>query len=508
MKKLVGSISLVSLSVTIILTSGARWAAGQSSAATTQTPASSTKTEDCGCNAEKPPDVLAMVNGVAIKKQEVYPSLDERIRQLQQNVVDARNKELARQITALLLQEEAAKRGITQYQLLDLEVTSKVPNPTEAEVRMYYDENKAQLGGDYREVRASIFGYLRDQRQQAATSQFADRLRTTTKVDMKVASPTPPEKDGDRDRVFATVSGKPITSGNIEDALKPVIFQVNDDIYKLVKERLDVLVNDALLEQEARKRQTTGGAILATEVSTKFKKATEPEIRDFWDKNKERIGGTFEERRDDIARYLEQQQLQSAQQTFFDSLKKAGEVKIYLTEPEPPVLKIAVDDQPSTGNPNAGVTIIEFTDYECPSCAATQPIVEKLLAEFSGKVRLFVRDFPLDRHTHARTAAEAAEAAREQGKYWEYIHLLFQNQKALDASNLRDYATRVGLDLKKFDTDLQSGRMRDRVWRDLQDGLTVGVDATPTLFINGKRARSITYEGIKAAIESALKSGA
>jgi protein-disulfide isomerase len=109
---------------------------------------------------------------------------------------------------------------------------------------------------------------------------------------------------------------------------------------------------------------------------------------------------------------------------------------------------------------------------------------------------------------HARSAAEAAEAAREQGKYWEYVHLLFQNQKALEAANLREYATRVGLDLKRFDADVQSGKVRDRVWRDLQDGLTVGVDATPSIFVNGKRVRGLTYEAIKAAIENALKGGA
>ncbi|HEU4391350.1 MAG TPA: thioredoxin domain-containing protein [Blastocatellia bacterium] len=508
MKKQVGTLSLLLLALVVSLNHGIRSAAAQESVKTAQAPAATTKTEDCGCSAEKPPDVLAMVNGVAIKKQEVYPPLEDRIRQLQQGLVDARNQELSRQVNALLLNDEATKRGLTLYQLLEAEVTSKVPNPTETEVRMYYDENKAQLGSDYREVRPSIQGFLREQRRQAATSQFADRLRATSKVELKTTNPTPPEKDADRDRVFATVNGKAITSGNIEDALKPTIFQVNDDIYRVVKAQLDVLINDQLLEQEARKRQTTGGAILATEVSAKFKKATDAEIRDFWDKNKERIGGSFEERRDDIARYLEQQQLQSAQQTFFDSLKKAGEVKIYLPEPEPPVLRIATDDQPSTGDPNARVIIIEFTDYECPSCGATQPIVDKLLAEFSGKVRLFVRDFPLDRHVHARSAAEAAEAAREQGKYWEYVHLLFQNQKALEPANLRDYAARIGLDLKKFDADVQSGRMRDRVWRDMQDGLTVGVDATPTLFINGKRVRSTTYEGLKAAIESALKGGA
>jgi len=183
-------------------------------------------------------------------------------------------------------------------------------------------------------------------------------------------------------------------------------------------------------------------------------------------------------------------------------------VQVFLKAPDPPVFEIAIDDRPWRGGANAPVTIIEFTDYECPSCGATQPVLEDVAKEFGDKVKLVVRNFPLAQHTHAFKAAEASEAAREQGKYWEYAALLFANQKALEPDRLKAYASQLGLDRKKFDAALDSGRLSNKVKRDLADGNAIGVDSTPSVFINGRRTRERTKEALKAAIEAALKDGA
>jgi protein-disulfide isomerase len=168
------------------------------------------------------------------------------------------------------------------------------------------------------------------------------------------------------------------------------------------------------------------------------------------------------------------------------------------------VLQVATDDQPVKGNPAAPVTIVEFTDFQCPSCAGVQPTLEKLVAEYGDRVRLVVRDFPLDQHEFAAKAAEAAEAARAQGKYWEYAGMLFTNQQALSVDKLKEYATQAGLDRQKFDAALDSGQMADKVQRDLMDGIRLGVNSTPSFFINGRVANDRSYEGLKAAIEKAL----
>ncbi|MGI8567547.1 MAG: DsbA family protein, partial [Pyrinomonadaceae bacterium] len=128
--------------------------------------------------------------------------------------------------------------------------------------------------------------------------------------------------------------------------------------------------------------------------------------------------------------------------------------------------------------------------------------------EYGDRVQLVVRDFPLRQHVNAFKSAEAAEAAREQGKFWEYVSLLFGNQSALDSANLKEYATRVGLDRRKFDAALDSGKYAEKVQRDLQDGTRFGVNSTPTLFVNGRRIEDRSYEGVKSIIEKALKDGA
>jgi protein-disulfide isomerase len=181
---------------------------------------------------------------------------------------------------------------------------------------------------------------------------------------------------------------------------------------------------------------------------------------------------------------------------------------VFLRPPDPPVFEISIEDRPWKGGTNAPVTVIEFTDFECPSCGATQPDLEEVAREFGDKVKLVARNFPLDQHKHAFEAAEAAEAAREQGKYWEYAALLFKNQKALETEKLKEYASQVGLDRKRFDAALDSHKYAGRVKQDLVDGEKVGIDSTPTLFINGKRVRARTREDLKAAIEAALKEAA
>jgi protein-disulfide isomerase len=127
------------------------------------------------------------------------------------------------------------------------------------------------------------------------------------------------------------------------------------------------------------------------------------------------------------------------------------------------------------------------------------------VSEFGDRVRLVVRDFPLSQHANARKAAEAAEAAREQGKYWEYASVLFRNQSALSVDKLRQYATEVGLNRAQFDASLDSGKLAEKVQRDVMDGRKLGINGTPTLYVNGKRISDNSYESVKSAVESALK---
>jgi protein-disulfide isomerase len=464
------------------------------------------KEEDCGCEAKTPTDTYAVVNDVKISVKEIDDAIKDKIKELQDQIVEARKQELNLQINSRLLEAEAKKRGTTANELIRQEVITKVKEPTEAEAREFYDVNKSRIQGEYKEVKAQIVAYLRQEREREAAKRLADQLRAGAQVKILSENVTPPETAADRARVFATVNGTPITSGDIEDSLKTAIYSVQDQVYGLRKQQLDMRINDILLDQEARKRNVTAVSLIESEVMPKVKKVTEEDARKFYEENKSRINGSFEQVKQQVIDYLNQQEQQYASAAFADQLRKAAKVQVFLTEPDPPVLEITTDDQPTKGGANAPVTIVEFTDYECPSCGRTQPILEEVVKEYGDRVRLVARDFPLTgMHEYAFKAAEAAEAAREQGKYWEYAAILFQNQKALGVDKLKEYASRIGLDRKKFDEALDSGKFADKVKRDMAEGESLGINSTPTIFVNGKRVRERTHEALKAAIEAALK---
>ena len=141
------------------------------------------------------------------------------------------------------------------------------------------------------------------------------------------------------------------------------------------------------------------------------------------------------------------------------------------------------------GLPSAEVTLVEYGDFECPYTRRARPVVRRLRQEFGEERLLFVfRNFPLSRiHPHAQAAAEAAEAAAAQGRYWEMHDLLFDNQWHLEDEDLRRYAQRLGLDLERFDRELTEHAHAHRVHEDATSGLKSGVRATPTFFVNGLR---------------------
>jgi protein-disulfide isomerase len=461
--------------------------------------------EDCGCSAETPASDLALVNGVKISRKEIDDLINDQIKKLEDQVIEARKRELDLQINTRLLDAEAKRRGVTSTKLIELEVIAKAKEPTEQEAKAFFDQNSARIKGSFDQVKGDIINHLRTRRQADEASRLASSLRAQAQLKILDTNVTPPRDETARKRVFATLNGQSITSADIEESLRPLIFEVQEQVYGLRKNQLELRINDVLLEQEAQKRKITTTAVFEQEVRPKVKPITEEDAKKFYDQNKDRVTGEYAQIKDQIIQYLQQVEQRNRESEFAEQLRKAASIEVYLKEPEPPLYKIATDDQPFKGNPAAPVTIIEFTDFECPSCARVQPLLEEVAKEYGDRVRLVVRDFPLEQHANALKAAEAAEAAREQGKYWEYTALLFQNQKALGLDKLRQYASQIGLDRKRFDEALDSGKFFERVQLDLLEGARLGVNSTPTVFVNGRRLKDKTRENLKAAIEAAFK---
>ena len=175
---------------------------------------------------------------------------------------------------------------------------------------------------------------------------------------------------------------------------------------------------------------------------------------------------------------------------------------------QPTKVKVSMDDDTVKGDKNAKVTIIEFSDFQCPFCgkfySQTLPLIEENYIK-TGKVKLVYRDFPLSFHQNAQKAAEAAECADEQGKFWEYHNTIYDNQNTLDINNLKQYAANLNLDTSKFESCLDSGKMTSEVQKDLKDGQSYGVEGTPAFFINGiPLSGAQPYQVFEQVIESQL----
>jgi protein-disulfide isomerase len=162
-------------------------------------------------------------------------------------------------------------------------------------------------------------------------------------------------------------------------------------------------------------------------------------------------------------------------------------------------------DEHILGLPEAPVTLLEYGDYECPDCMASFPIVNRLLAQFGGRLKFVFRHFPLTSvHPRASIAAQTAEAAGAQGKFWPMHNLLYESRGGLDPADLDRMAMRLNLDLYRFQGDLTTGRWVNKVERDAAGGRQSGVTGTPTFFLNGRRAPR-EYDALHEAIELALK---
>jgi protein-disulfide isomerase len=169
-------------------------------------------------------------------------------------------------------------------------------------------------------------------------------------------------------------------------------------------------------------------------------------------------------------------------------------------------ISIPTEGSPVLGPQNATVTLIEFSDFQCPYCAQATPQIEQLLKLYPSTVRLIFKQFPLDFHPHAEIAAEASLAAQKQGKFWAIHDALFASRDNLSRDNILAIASQNGLDVPRFTSDMNSSTVRDTVARDIRDGEQAGVEGTPTIFINGRKFNGpIDVSVLQPLIDDQLK---
>jgi protein-disulfide isomerase len=188
---------------------------------------------------------------------------------------------------------------------------------------------------------------------------------------------------------------------------------------------------------------------------------------------------------------LKAKKMAAQKQKYVDQLKRNYDVSFSFPKPPPLTLNENPRQGPEKGPSDAAITVVMFTDFECPFCSRAHQKIMDLQARYPREVRVVFRHFPLKRHKNANMAAYAAASAHLQGKFWPYADLLFKNQRNLGHKKLFDYARQAGLDREIFKQCMESGRGKEIVDADTAEGLELGLHATPSIFFNGHFANGV-----------------
>ncbi len=326
--------------------------------------------------------------------------------------------------------------------------------------------------------------------------------------------PAPAAGTGDQDQVVATVGDRKITLKEVESrwqAEDPAErARVSQLLYQHRRQSIDQIVADQLIEAAAKKAGVPKDEYLRVEVTKRRGEITDADIQKVFEENRDRVGGsTVADLKPSITDFIRRNRDAQSIAVLVGELKAAGTAVNITLDPPRYEVAIAAHD-PSRGPADAPVTIVEFSEYQCPFCARVTPTLKALEQKYGKQVRFVFKDFPLQNHLQAPKAAEAAHCAGDQGKYWELHDRLFANQQLLQVPELKKHAAAVGLDQAAFDQCLDAGKHTDNVQADIELGTKMGVGSTPTLYINGRLVTGAQPQALFESIideELARKSG-
>ncbi len=422
--------------------------------------------------AQKPDDVLATATGHAFRLRDLSAETQKMVAEVPARLAKGRTDILGQMLNQRAITIEAKALNTTPGKLIAAE-KAKAPNPTEEAIKVVYDANRTVIGDrTLEQVRKQIVSILRSDPEQKLLVAYFAQLATKYKVvsGKDINTPTLAQAD-----VVGTVNGQVITAKDFDEYSKFQMFDARLELADLILDELNDTIYNALVADEAKATQIDSSTLIANEITNKMKEYTDAE----------RVGLEGALTKKLFAKY---------------------QVKILYKEPDSLVQNISVDDDPAQGPATAPVTIIMFSDFQCSACSATHPILKKVMADYAGRIRFVVRDFPLESiHENAFRAALAAGAANAQGKFFEYTEILYKNQDALDNESLKKYAAQIGLNAAQFELDFNSEKTAAEVRKDLADGESYGISSTPTIFVNGVMVRNLSADGFKSAIERALK---
>jgi len=320
------------------------------------------------------------------------------------------------------------------------------------------------------------------------------------------SAPPSPAEGGDPQAVVARIDGHAITQKEVDARAEQDLRRLEDEEYEARRSALDEIITERLMDAQATAQGVSRDELLKREVDGKVTPPTKAEVKDLYDRNKDRVGGrSLAELAPEIERSIVQQRAAERAQAFLAELRSKAKVSVALPQPrnEVPI----PSDARILGPEKAPVTIVEFSDYLCPYCQKAEVVVDEVLARNKGKVRFVHRDFLLGR-PRSMAVARAAQCAADQGKFWDYRRNLMEAPGDWSDEDLLGRSASLGLDRAALQACLASDRHDKAILESSRDGTKLGVQSTPTFFINGRRMRgardAATFQEI---IDAELKAG-
>jgi protein-disulfide isomerase len=303
----------------------------------------------------------------------------------------------------------------------------------------------------------------------------------------------------------AVVGPERISQAELDKAVGHRLLTLKTQEYAIKRSILEELIQERLLIAEAKRLGMTKEALEQTEITAKAQPVTDEEVRVVYDSAKDRMGGLPEaEARKRIAESMARRRVELRREAYVKELSAKSGVRVLRPAP-----RVEIDPgagAPSRGPATAPVTIVEFSDYQCPYCARAYGTLNQVRAKYPTQVRIVFRDFPLPIHREAPKAAEAAHCAGDQSKFWEMHDVLFENPSDLTEPALLKHARTLKLDEAAFSQCLSSGKHAGKWQKDLEVGREYGVSGTPAFFINGRFVNgALPLEAFVEIIEEELQ---
>ncbi|MEK6706251.1 MAG: DsbA family protein [Bdellovibrionota bacterium] len=308
-----------------------------------------------------------------------------------------------------------------------------------------------------------------------------------TNTQAKATKPNFVYKDAPRSGVVAKIGSEEISEEALIGADKLDFFELKKQEYTMKMERLNKMIVDKLIGAEAKKAGMSQEDFISKKVIGKEIKIPDAEYKKFVaDKHipETQINPQIKER---INSYLQSMKRQELTQAYVGKLTKDAPVEIYFNKPKLQI-PVEVGNAPVSGKADAPITVIEFSDFQCPFCARAADTVTELRKKYGEKVRVAFKHFPLPMHQEAKPVSEASMCVNEQSsdKFWKFHDLAFKNQSKLDTASLESYAKQSGADIAKYSECIKAKKYADLVSKDLEYGEKIGVKSTPTFFVNGQ----------------------